>query len=85
MGSRLTRAIMVVGLTVLSGACASSQEWSEWRQNTAHFASGDHGLFSVRNQGGAAARVTRADVATARDQGWWGTPVTVSADAIQQN
>jgi len=25
------------------------------------------------------------DVAAACDQGWWGTPVTVSADQIQQN
>ena len=85
MGSRVTRVAMVCGLIVLSGACASSQEWSEWRQNKAHFASGDHGFFSVRNQGGAPARVTRADVAAARDQGRWGTPVTVSADQIQQN
>jgi hypothetical protein len=85
MGSRLARAAVVLGLIVLSGACATSQEWSEWSQNKAHFASGDHVFFSVRNRGGAPARVTRADVTAARDQGWWGTPVTVSADQIQQN
>jgi hypothetical protein len=85
MGSRLARAAMVLGLIVLSGACVTSQEWSEWSQNKAHFASGDHGFFSLRNRGGAPARVTRADVTAARDQGWWGTPVTVSADQIQQN
>ena len=85
MGSRLARVAMVLGLIVLSGACATSQEWSEWSQNKTHFASGDHGFFSVRNQGKAAARVTRSDVAAARDQGWWGTPVTVSSEQIQQN
>jgi hypothetical protein len=76
---------MVLGLIVLSGASATSQEWSEQSQNKAHVASGEHGFFSVRNRAERRYVSHAPDVAAARDQGWWGTSVTVSVDQIQQN
>jgi hypothetical protein len=76
---------MLLGFTVLTVGCASSQEWSNWKDHPAHFASGDHAFFSVRNREGTTARVTRTDIATARSEGWWGTPITVSSEQIQQN
>jgi hypothetical protein len=39
-------------------------------------------FFSVRNKEGAAPRVTRKDIALARDEGWWGKPITVSQEQI---
>jgi hypothetical protein len=39
-------------------------------------------VFSLHNGGGGKPRVRRQDVALARDEGWWGMPVTVSQDDI---
>jgi hypothetical protein len=39
-------------------------------------------MFSMRNRESKAARVTRADVAMARDQAWWGKAVTVDQAQI---
>ena len=69
-----------VGLVV--SACATSEEWATWRQNPAHFASGSHLAFSLRNRVDGQGSVRRADVATARDQAWWGKPVTVDESQI---
>ena len=72
-----------IGTVMLAAAgCASSDEWAEWRSHPAHFASGSHMGFSVRNREGSSPRVTRDDIAMARDQGWWGKPVTVSQEQI---
>ena len=68
-------------LLVLTG-CATSEEWATWKEHPTHFASGDHFLFSTRNREKGPARVTRQDIALARDQGWWGKPITVSQEAI---
>jgi hypothetical protein len=76
---------MLVAFTVLTTGCATSQEWAEWRQHPSHFASGDHGFFSIRNREGTTARVRRSDIATARDEAWWGKAITVSSEQIQQN
>ena len=57
--------------------CASATEWATWRDHPTHFASSDHLVFSVRNREAQPARVTRQDVALARDQSWWGKPITV--------
>lgn len=62
--------------------CASSEEWTTWKDHPTHFASGDHMMFSVRNGEAKAARVTRQDVALARDQSWWGKAVTVDQQQI---
>jgi hypothetical protein len=77
--------LVVAGLALMTGACATSQEWAEWRSHTSHFASGDHGFFSVRNREGAGTRVTRQDVAAAREQGWWGKAISVDQKDIVEN
>lgn len=77
--------LALIGIAVLlTAGCASGAEWATWRQHPAHFASGGHLLFSLRNRGGVSPRVTRTDVAMARSEGWWGQPVTVSTDQILQ-
>jgi hypothetical protein len=85
MSRRVTRGAMLLVFGVLATGCASSQEWTDWKQHPAHFASADHAFFSVRNREGSSARVTRADITTARSEGWWGRPITVSTEQIQQN
>lgn len=76
------RVLLGLGTLFLLAGCASSEEWRTWREHPTHFASGDHFFFSTRNREGSAPRVTRQDVAMARDQGWWGKPITVSQEAI---
>ncbi|HXH81683.1 MAG TPA: hypothetical protein VNN07_02005 [Candidatus Tectomicrobia bacterium] len=68
-------------LLVTTG-CATGEEWDTWRSHPTHFASGDHLFFSTRNREGGPARVTRQDIALAREQGWWGKPITVSQEQI---
>jgi hypothetical protein len=68
---------------VLLVGCATSEEWDTWKSHPAHFASGDHMVFSVRNtEATKAARVTRQDVALAREQSWWGKAITVEQGQI---
>ena len=75
--------LLIVGGTLLAATgCASSEEWKTWNEHPTHFASTDHMFFSVRNREGASPRVTRADVAEARTQAWWGKPITVSQEQI---
>jgi hypothetical protein len=62
--------------------CATSEEWQTWKSHTAHFASNDHFVFSMRNADASAPRVTRREVATARDQSWWGKAITVDQQQI---
>ena len=76
------RLLMGLGVLLLFAGCASSDEWQTWKEHPTHFASGDHLRFSTRNREGGNARVTRQDIAQARDQGWWGKPVTVTQEAI---
>jgi hypothetical protein len=75
---------IVLSATVLLAAsgCASSEEWRTWREHPTHFASGDHLFFSTRNKEGETPRVTRQDIALARDQGWWGKSITVAQEQI---
>ena len=84
---RSTRWQFLLGLAVLlaTAGCASTEEWTTWKEHPTHFASGDHMFFSVRNQGdNGSAKVTRQDIALARNEGWWGKPITVSQEAIQE-
>ena len=74
----LAVAAVVVGVS----GCATGDEWATWSQHPSHFASGDHMFFSVRNREGSSAKVTRTDIAKARDEGWWGKPITVSQGQI---
>jgi hypothetical protein len=78
--SMTTAGIVLAALLVLG--CATTQEWSEWTSHGAHFASASHMGFSVRNREGGATRVTRADLNVARDQQWWGQPITVDQTAV---
>ncbi|HEY3065482.1 MAG TPA: hypothetical protein VGL09_06800 [Methylomirabilota bacterium] len=78
---RLRRATLLLGIAVLTGACATAEEWRVWNSNSAHFASGQHGLFSLRNQD-EAKRVTRADIQAAGTESWWGRAVAVSSAQI---
>jgi len=74
----LAVAAIVLGVS----GCATSEEWATWKSHPSHFASGDHLVFSVRNREGSAAKVTRSDVTMARDEAWWGKPITVSQEQI---
>ena len=76
------RLLLVGAVLVAATGCASSEEWTTWREHPTHFASGEHLFFSTRNREGSTARVTRQDIAMARDEGWWGKPITVSQEQI---
>ena len=82
MRSKGWRLVLIGSVLVALGGCASSEEWRTWKEHPTHYASGDHGFFSLRNREGKSAKVTRDDIATARDQGWWGRPITVSSEQI---
>jgi hypothetical protein len=73
--------VLAAALTSLTG-CASSQEWSTWYDHRTHFASGEHMSFSIRTPETGPGRVTRTELAKARDEGWWGKPVTVAQAEI---
>jgi hypothetical protein len=85
MRARLSLVSFIGGVLMLTAACATSEEWSEWRNHTVHFASGTHGMFSVRNnRDGSNPRVTVTDVDAARQENWWGRSITVSPEQIVQ-
>ena len=87
MCRRIIRATLVVAVLFLTGACATSEDWKVWLGHNTHFASGEHGLFSMRNnKDGSNPRVTRSDIEDARTQTWWGIyAITVSPSQIFQN
>lgn len=73
---------LIGGVLVAVAGCATGEEWATWKQHPTHFASGDHMSFSLKNRTGAPPRVRRTDIAKARDEGWWGKPITVSQEQI---
>lgn len=79
---KLAYGFLTLPMLVLLVGCATSEEWGTWQSHTSHFASGDHFKFSVRNGEAKTARVTRQDVALARDQAWWGKAITVEQAQI---
>ncbi len=82
MRSRST-IVLGLGLWVTAAGCATSTEWQEWRDHTSHFASGQHGIFSLRNnRDGSNPRVSRADIASAQTESWWGRAITVTPEQI---
>jgi hypothetical protein len=86
MRAWLSLASVLGGVMLLTGACATSEEWSEWRSHTTHFASGTHGMFSLRNNNdGSNPKVARTDIEAARQENWWGKAITVSPEQIFQN
>jgi len=67
--------IMLVGGALLGATgCATSEEWATWRAHPAHFASGHHLEFSLKNRLAPPLVVAPHDVAAARAEGWWGGP-----------
>jgi hypothetical protein len=83
MGIRVRVFLLLLGGAVAGSACASSEQWAEWRQHSSHFASGDHLFFSMRHQGdNPTPRVSRRDVDEARAQSWWGQPIVVRPDQL---
>jgi hypothetical protein len=83
MRSKGVRLLLVGGALVAATGCATAEEWQIWRSNGAHFASGDHMFFSVRNRDSAGTKtVTRKDITLARDQGWWGKAISVDQNQI---
>ncbi len=82
MRTWITRALLLGGIMIGSSACATSEEWAEWRKHPTHFASGDHLSFSWRNTEGTAPRVRRTDIDRARAEQWWGKVITVSPEQI---
>jgi hypothetical protein len=71
----------MLALLVVSG-CATGDEWATWKSHSTHFASSEHMTFSVRHGDGSASPVTRRDIVLARDQSWWGKPITVEPGQI---
>ena len=76
------RLVLILGLVLAAAGCATTEEWQTWKEHPTHFASGGHLTFSVRNREGKDARVTRSDINSARTEGWWGKPITVSQEQI---
>ena len=76
------RWLVVGGVLVVAAGCATGEEWETWRTHATHFASGKHMGFSLRNREGSTPRVTRTDISKARDETWWGKPITVGQDQI---
>jgi hypothetical protein len=88
MRARLVGAVLgLAAFSLVAGGCASSQDWAEWRSHSSHFASGDHGFFSLKNnKDGSNPKVTRSDIENSRSQNWWGLyAVNVSPSQIFQN
>jgi hypothetical protein len=77
----LWKVLLAGGVLLVTTGCATSEEWAVWSTNRAHFASADHFLFSMRNTE-RNPRVTKDDVAMAKQQGWWGQAITVRQDQV---
>ena len=82
MRSMRLRLLLVGGALMAVTGCATGEEWATWKAHPTHFASGEHMFFSVRNGEGSAPKVTRQDIALARDEGWWSKPITVCQEQI---
>jgi hypothetical protein len=74
--------VVSMAVALLVAGCASGEEYATWKAHPTHFASGSHLGFSLRNREATAPRVTREDIAIARDEGWWGQAATVDQEQI---
>jgi hypothetical protein len=84
--ARIVRSALALAVLVVIGGCASSEQWSDWRSHSTHFASDQHMGFSMRNNmEGTNPKVTRVDMDTAPRENWWGKVITVRPDQIFQN
>ncbi len=86
MSMRRLSLVAIAGLALSATGCATSEEWVDWRGHTTHFASGEHGFFSLRNdKEGRHPRVTRLDLEASRAENWWGKAISVDSAQIIQN
>ena len=86
MGSRLRRILIVLAVAMTGSACATPEQWAEWRQHPSHFASGVHAGFSMRHRGAnPVPRVSQRGVDKARAESWWGEPIVVRPEQIFTN
>ncbi len=86
MSMRRLSLVAIAGLALAATGCATTEEWADWRGHTTHFASGDHGFFSLRNdKEGRYPRVTRLDLEASRTENWWGRAISVDSSQIIQN
>jgi len=72
---------VVAGLGVAVAGCATSAEWDTWQSRPVHFASGNHAMFSMRNND-TLVRGSRAGLDAARNENWFGRPITVEQAQI---
>ena len=83
MAIRLRVLLLLLGAALAGTACASSEQWTEWRAHSSHFASGDHLFFSMKHQGeNPTPKVRQKDVDEAKTQSWWGQPIVVRPDQL---
>ena len=83
---RLVRSALIVAVLAVSGGCATSEEWADWKAHNTHFASDQHMGFSLRNnKDGSNPKVTRRDMDTSPRENWWGKVITVRPDQIFGN
>jgi len=73
--------VMVMSLGAMAAGCATPAEWTTWKGHPAHFASGNHAMFSLRNTD-QSVRVTRADLDTAHNESRWGKPLSIDQSQI---
>lgn len=87
MRATLARLALIGGVLVVAAACATSDDWTMWQSHGTHFASGEHGFFSMRNnKDGSNPKVYRSDIEDSRRENWWGLyAITVSPTQIFQN
>ena len=77
---------LMLGVVVVTGGCATGEEWAEWRAHPTHFASNQHLGFSVRHTGESPTpSVRRGDIDAAQKESWWGKAILVSPDQIFEN
>ena len=84
MRLRILSALLLAGSVVVVAGCATSEEWTEWRNHSTHFASNQHMGFSVKNREGTPPRVRRSDIESSRAESWWGKVILVSPEQIFQ-
>jgi hypothetical protein len=82
MRTHVLGTITLMAALVGAAGCATSEDLSARDTHGTHVASGTHAALSVRTALSSEPEITRADVTRARDEGWWGDPVTVSEAAI---
>jgi hypothetical protein len=81
MASDSVRRWLIGGALVATAGCATSEDFSAWREHHTHFASAQHMQFSLRNIQDQSPQVTPEDTAAAEAESWWGQPVPAAYTA----